>query len=62
MPGIVTMAANDEGVIYEGAFGKRDLSARQEMARRGCAVVERACTRPEPTRAPSSPARLEMLD
>ena len=26
MPGIVAMAATDKGVIYEGAFGKRDLS------------------------------------
>ena len=33
MPGIVAMAANDKGVIYEGAFGKRDLSTNQPMTR-----------------------------
>jgi hypothetical protein len=25
MPGIVAMAATDKGVVYEGAFGKREL-------------------------------------
>jgi len=33
MPGIVAMAANDKGVIYEGAFGKRDLSTNTPMTR-----------------------------
>src|SRR5436309_731106 len=26
VPGVVAMAANDNGVIYEGAFGKRSLA------------------------------------
>jgi methyl acetate hydrolase len=33
MPGIVAMAANDKGVIYEGAFGKRDLGTNTPMTR-----------------------------
>ena len=33
IPGIVAMVANDKGVIYEGAFGKRDLSTNQPMTR-----------------------------
>ena len=33
MPGIVAMVANDKGVIYEGAFGKRDLSTNTPMTR-----------------------------
>jgi CubicO group peptidase (beta-lactamase class C family) len=33
MPGIVARAANDKGVIYEGAFGKRDLSTNTPMTR-----------------------------
>jgi methyl acetate hydrolase len=31
MPGIVAMAATDKGVIYEGAFGRRDIGAAQPM-------------------------------
>ena len=29
VPGVVAMAANDKGVIYEGAFGTRDLARAQ---------------------------------
>ena len=25
VPGVVAMAATDQGVVYEGAFGKREL-------------------------------------
>jgi CubicO group peptidase (beta-lactamase class C family) len=32
MPGIVAMAATDKGVVYEGAFGRRDLSQAAPMA------------------------------
>src|SRR5215831_2710041 len=28
VPGVVAMAATDKGVIYEGAFGRRDLTKR----------------------------------
>jgi CubicO group peptidase (beta-lactamase class C family) len=31
MPGIVAMAATDKGVIYEGAFGRRDIGKEQPM-------------------------------
>jgi methyl acetate hydrolase len=31
VPGVVAMAASDEDVIYEGAFGKRDLSGDRAM-------------------------------
>lgn len=31
MPGIVVTVATDKGVMYEGAFGKRDLSREQPM-------------------------------
>jgi methyl acetate hydrolase len=31
MPGIIAMAATDKGVIYEGAFGRRDIGAAQPM-------------------------------
>ncbi len=31
MPGIVAMAATDKGVMYEGAFGKRELGKDQPM-------------------------------
>jgi len=31
MPGIVAVAANDKGLIYEGAFGKRDLEKGTEL-------------------------------
>jgi methyl acetate hydrolase len=32
VPGVVAMAANDRGVIYEGAFGRRDLGGALAMA------------------------------
>src|SRR5437016_14343562 len=32
MPGIVAMAATDKGVLYEGAFGKRELGKQAPMA------------------------------
>ena len=31
MPGIVAIAATDTGVLYEGAFGKRDLGKPAPM-------------------------------
>ena len=31
MPGIVAMAATDKGVVYEGAFGKRELGKDAPM-------------------------------
>ena len=31
VPGVVAMAANDKGIIYEGAFGTRDLARGPEM-------------------------------
>jgi methyl acetate hydrolase len=31
VPGVVAMAINDRGLIYEGAFGKRDLATGPEM-------------------------------
>jgi methyl acetate hydrolase len=31
VPGVVAMAANDKGIIYEGAFGMRDLAHGPEM-------------------------------
>jgi methyl acetate hydrolase len=31
VPGVVAVAANDNGVIYEGAFGKRDLAKGTDM-------------------------------
>jgi methyl acetate hydrolase len=31
VPGVVAMAANDKGIIYEGAFGTRDLAHGPEM-------------------------------
>src|SRR5262249_47802704 len=31
VPGVVAMAATDKGVIYEGAFGRRDLTKGPEM-------------------------------
>ena len=31
VPGVVAMAANDKGVIYEGAFGTRDLAQGPAM-------------------------------
>src|ERR1700730_11981555 len=31
VPGVVAMAANDKGVIYEGAFGTRDLAKGPAM-------------------------------
>jgi methyl acetate hydrolase len=31
VPGVVAMAASDKATIYEGAFGKRNLSANQSM-------------------------------
>src|SRR5262245_52029116 len=31
MPGVVAMAANDKGIIYEGAFGTRDLAQGPAM-------------------------------
>jgi methyl acetate hydrolase len=31
VPGVVAMAANGKGVIYEGAFGTRDLAQGQAM-------------------------------
>src|ERR1051326_9536059 len=31
VPGIVALAANDKGLIYEGAFGVRDLDAGAAM-------------------------------
>ena len=30
IPGVVAMAANNQEVIYQGAFGKRDLSKDDE--------------------------------
>ena len=30
--GVVAMAANSEGVIYQGAFGKQDRAANVDMA------------------------------
>lgn len=32
VPGVVAMAADDRGVIYQGAFGKRDLGADAAMS------------------------------
>ena len=32
VPGVVAVAANSDGVIYEGAFGKRDLANGTDMA------------------------------
>ena len=31
MPGVVAMAATERGVLYEGGFGKRDLTASAAM-------------------------------
>ncbi|MBV9199179.1 MAG: beta-lactamase family protein [Alphaproteobacteria bacterium] len=31
VPGVVAMAANDKGILYEGAFGTRDLAKGPEM-------------------------------
>ena len=31
VPGVVAIAADDKGVIYEGAFGKRDLGTARPM-------------------------------
>jgi len=31
VPGVVALAANDKGVIYEGAFGTRDLAKGPAM-------------------------------
>ncbi len=31
VPGVVAMAATDRGVLYEGAFGRRDLTATAPM-------------------------------
>jgi methyl acetate hydrolase len=31
VPGVVAMAANDRGILYEGAFGTRDLAKGPEM-------------------------------
>src|SRR5262249_44219442 len=31
VPGVVAVAANSDGVIYEGAFGKRDLATGADM-------------------------------
>ena len=31
VPGVVAMAANRDGTLYEGAFGKRDLGSGQAM-------------------------------
>ena len=31
VPGVVAMAANDKGIIYEGAFGTRDLARGPDM-------------------------------
>ena len=31
VPGVVAVAANSDGVIYEGAFGKRDLATGTDM-------------------------------
>src|SRR5215469_7206033 len=31
VPGVVVMAANDKGIIYEGAFGTRDLARGPDM-------------------------------
>jgi methyl acetate hydrolase len=33
VPGVVAVAADDKGIIYEGAFGKRNLEAGAEMTR-----------------------------
>jgi methyl acetate hydrolase len=33
VPGVVAIAATDRGIIYEGAFGKRDLAKGPEMTR-----------------------------
>jgi methyl acetate hydrolase len=33
VPGVVAMAASDEGVVYEGAFGRRDLAGATAMTR-----------------------------
>jgi methyl acetate hydrolase len=31
VPGVVAMAATDQGVMYEGAFGKRELGKDASM-------------------------------
>jgi methyl acetate hydrolase len=31
VPGVVAMAASDKGIVYEGAFGRRDLAQGPEM-------------------------------
>src|SRR5204863_2384961 len=31
VPGVVALAADDKGVVYEGAFGKRNLTAGTAM-------------------------------
>ena len=31
VPGVVAVAANGDGVVYEGAFGKRDLAKGTDM-------------------------------
>ena len=31
VPGVVALAADDQGVVYEGAFGKREVGRDQEM-------------------------------
>ena len=31
VPGVVAVAANSDGIIYEGAFGKRDLAKGTDM-------------------------------
>ncbi len=31
VPGVVAVAANDNGIVYEGAFGKRDLAKGTDM-------------------------------
>src|SRR5882672_7323920 len=33
VPGVVAMAANDHGIVYEGAFGRRDLTGGTAMTR-----------------------------
>src|SRR5262249_60322825 len=33
VPGVVAIAGTDRGIIYEGAFGKRDLVKGPEMTR-----------------------------
>ena len=41
IPGVVAMAANGNEVIYQGAFGKRDLSKDDAMTRTACSGSRR---------------------